>query len=74
MNFERFGGRTFLLTVGCGVVTAVMRWFGHIADGVFESIIVSSVCAYIAKSGWDEHVQKRTDVQMAQLPPREPPQ
>lgn len=63
MNFERFGGRTFLLTVGCGITTSVMRWFEHLDNPTFGTIITGSVCAYIAKSGWDEHSKTRADVQ-----------
>ncbi len=65
MNFERFGGRTFLLTVGCGVSTSVMRWFDKLDNGSWTAVITASVCAYIAKSGWDEHSKTRADVQMA---------
>jgi hypothetical protein len=63
MNFARYGGRTFLLTVGCGVVTSVMRWFDKLDNGSFVAVIMASVCAYIAKSGWDEHSKVRADVQ-----------
>lgn len=63
MNFERVGGRTFLLTVGCGLITSLMRWFEHLDNPTYGTIIGSSVCAYIVKSGWDEHSKTRADVQ-----------
>lgn len=63
IDFERLGGRTFLLTVGCGVVTSLMRVLEKLDNPTYGTIITGSVCAYIAKSGWDEHSKVRADVQ-----------
>lgn len=63
MNFDRYGGRTYLLTVGCGLVTSVMRWFDKLDNPSFVLVITSSVCAFIAKSSFDEHSKTRADVQ-----------
>lgn len=63
MNFDFVGGRTFLLTVGCGISTSLMRWFDKIDNGSWTAVILASVCAYIAKSGWDEHTKVRADLQ-----------
>ena len=63
MNFETVGGRTFILTVGCGVITSSMRWFDKLDNGSWTAVIIASVCAYIAKSGWDEHTKVRADLQ-----------
>lgn len=41
------GGRKFFLTVGCGVACTVLVWFAKISDGVFASIILGTVGAYI---------------------------
>lgn len=63
MNFDYLGGRTFMLTVGCGVSTSFMRWYDKIDNGSWTAVILASVCAYIAKSGWDEHTKVRADLQ-----------
>jgi hypothetical protein len=44
------GGRTFVLTVGCGLVTSVLQWFGKLdpSGSQFSVVIVSTVGAYIA--------------------------
>ena len=63
MIFNTFGGRTFILTVGCGAVTSAMRWFDHLDNGSWTAVVVASVCAYIAKSTVDEHTKVRADVQ-----------
>lgn len=64
MNFDPVGGRTFALTVGCGIATSVMQWFGKLESAsAWSTVIVASVCAYIAKSGWDEHTKVRADLQ-----------
>lgn len=62
MNFKAVGGRTFILTVGCGIVTSLMRVFDVLEDGSYVAIITASVCTYIAKAGWDEHSKTRADV------------
>ena len=63
MNYDIVGGRTCILTVGCGVITSTMRWFDKLDNGSWTAVIIASVCAYIAKSGWDEHTKVRADLQ-----------
>tara|TARA_R110001599_G_scaffold171353_1_gene362448 strand:+ start:463762 stop:463947 length:186 start_codon:yes stop_codon:yes gene_type:complete len=45
--FSSIGGRRFLLTLGCGIVCTVLVWFGKISDGVFATVVVATVAAYI---------------------------
>ena len=63
MNFDLVGGRTFLLTGGCGLATSLMKWFDKIDNGSWTAVILASVCAYIAKSAVDEHTKVRADLQ-----------
>jgi len=42
------GGRRFLLTLGCGITTAILCWFGKIDGGVYATVIIATVGAYIA--------------------------
>lgn len=48
MNLLTFGGRRFLLTVGCGIATTALCWFGKISDQVYATVTVLTVGAYIA--------------------------
>lgn len=48
MTLETFGGRRFLLTLGCGVACSVLLWFGKLTDASFTMIIMGTVGAYIA--------------------------
>lgn len=48
MNFERVGGRRFVLTVGAGVTSTVLVWFTKITPNVYSEIIMWTVAAYIA--------------------------
>ena len=48
MSIETFGGRRFLLTLGCGVACSFLLWFGKLTDGSFTAIIMSTVGVYIA--------------------------
>lgn len=47
MNIANFGGRRFLLTVGCGLATTALVWYGKIGDGVYATVIIATVGAYI---------------------------
>lgn len=41
------GGRRFFLTLGCGVVTTGLVWFGKISGEVYATVICATVAAYI---------------------------
>ena len=44
---NRMGGRTFLITLGCGIATSVLCWFGKIGEGTYSVVILGTVGAYI---------------------------
>lgn len=44
---QKLGGRRFLLTVGCGIVSTVLVWCLKISGGEFVTIISLTVSAYI---------------------------
>lgn len=48
MNLETFGGRRFLMTMGCGVACTVLVWYAKISDAIFRDIIIATVACYIA--------------------------
>lgn len=41
------GGRKFVLAVGCGLITSVMRAANVLSDGGYVTIIMGTVAAYI---------------------------
>jgi hypothetical protein len=47
INITGLGGRRFLLTLGCGVATTVLCWFGKISDQVYATVLIGTVGAYI---------------------------
>lgn len=47
MNFETVGGRKFFLSVGCGVVSTVLLWFGKLTSSDFVMLAGFTVGAYI---------------------------
>lgn len=53
MNFQRFGGRTYVLAMGCGVVNTLLVCFKVIPPEVYATIILGTVAAYITKAGVD---------------------
>lgn len=44
----KVGGRTFMLTVGCGLVTTALTWFGKIDGGTYATVVLGTVGAFIA--------------------------
>ena len=49
MNLDTIGGRRFILTVGVGVGTTALQWFGKldIAGMAYTATISATVAAYI---------------------------
>lgn len=41
------GGRRFLLTLGCGAVTAFLCWHGKISGEVYAAVTIATIGAYI---------------------------
>lgn len=48
MTLTNLGGRRFLLTVGCGVVTSALLWFGKLDPTTYSVVVLGTVGAYIA--------------------------
>jgi FtsH-binding integral membrane protein len=48
MNLTAFGGRRFLLTMGCGIACTALVWFAKIDASTFRDIIIATVGVYIA--------------------------
>lgn len=48
MNLTSWGGRRFLLTLGCGMVTSALLWFGKLDPTTYSVVILGTVGAYIA--------------------------
>lgn len=44
----KWGGRRFLMTMGCGAVCTVLVWFAKIDGAIFRDIIIATVAVYIA--------------------------
>jgi len=47
MNIDNYGGRRFLLTLGCGVASTILVWFCKISGGEYVTIVSLTVAAYI---------------------------
>jgi threonine/homoserine efflux transporter RhtA len=48
-NFQGLGGRRFLLTLGTGISTTILQWFGKLdpAGSTYALTIAATVAAYI---------------------------
>lgn len=49
MTIQSFGGRRFLLTLGCGMATSFLQYMGKLdpAGSTFQLVILGTVGAYI---------------------------
>jgi len=47
MNIENYGGRRFLMTMGCGIVASCLLWFGKISGSEYVTLITLTVVPYI---------------------------
>jgi len=47
MNIDSYGGRRFIMTMGCGVVATCLVWFGKISGSEFVTLITLTVVPYI---------------------------
>ncbi len=48
-----WGGRSFVLTVGCGFVCTLLVICGTISEQVFQYIIIGTVGAFITGNAWE---------------------
>jgi hypothetical protein len=61
MNIQTFGGRRFLLTVGCGIATTFLTWYGKIDGPTYSMVIIATVGAYITGNTFQK-VKNGTDL------------
>lgn len=47
MNIENYGGRRFVMTMGCGIVSTFLLWFGKISGSEYVTLITLTVVPYI---------------------------
>lgn len=59
MNFQTLGGRRFVVTVGAGIVTTLLQWFGKLdpAGTTYAMVIGATVAVYIAGGTMDNKNQ-----------------
>lgn len=47
MNIQSIGGRRFFLTLGCGVASFVLVWFGKISGSEFVTLTTLTLVPYL---------------------------
>lgn len=58
MNFTHIGGRRFILTLGAGLATTLLQWFGKLdpAGMAYTATIGATVAAYITGQAYETKV------------------
>ncbi len=46
------GGRKFIMTMGCGIITTALVWFGKIDGAIYATVIIATVGAFIAGNAY----------------------
>ncbi len=44
----RWGGRRFLLCLGCGIVCTLLLIFGYLGETVFRDLIISTLGVFVS--------------------------
>lgn len=57
MNLQIIGGRKFLLTVGTGLATNLLVWFGKIDAATFSLVTLGTVGAYITGNAFQRKAE-----------------
>lgn len=52
-HLQNFGGRRFVMTMGCGIACTALLWFGKMDGPIFRDVIIATVAAYIAGNSWE---------------------
>lgn len=65
MNLQMFGGRRFLLTVGCGAVNAILLWFAKLDAGSYTAITLGTVAVYIGGNTFQKREEIKAQGQVA---------
>ena len=62
MNWiDRIGGRKYTMTLGCGLVTALLQWHGKLDPGgyTYGLVIGATVGAYIGGNIWQKKNEEK---------------
>ena len=59
------GGRTFFLTLGCGVVVSILLWFGKLDSGAYSTIVLGTVGVYITANAYQKGVELNANKDLA---------
>lgn len=55
-----FGGRRFLLTVGCGIATTALCYFKAIDGNIYRDVIIATVGVFIAGRTYQKSQEIKT--------------
>jgi hypothetical protein len=55
LSFTKLGGRRFIVTMGAGIMTTILQWFGKLdpSGSTYALVISATVGAYIAGGTMD---------------------
>jgi hypothetical protein len=56
-QIDAWGGRRFLITLGCGISTSFLVWHAKITPEVFRDITIATVAVYIAGNTYQKREQ-----------------
>lgn len=61
VNYERLGGRRFLLTVGTLLLSTVLLWFARISDAVWRDVLIATVAVYVTGNTAQKAIERKRE-------------
>lgn len=58
MNFQAYGGRRFLMVMGCAVVNTLLFAWGSLTEGGYITLTLATVGAYITADTTQQVMKK----------------
>lgn len=55
------GGRRYVMTMGCGLITSLLCFFGKIDGGTYSLVICATVAAYITGNGVQKALENKIE-------------
>jgi len=56
---SKYGGRRFILVVGCGLVYTALLVGGYLDSGAYVALQMATVAVYVAGNGYQKHSETR---------------
>lgn len=61
VEYEKLGGRRFLLCVGTLAVSTVLLWYAKISDAIWRDVLIATVAVYVAGNVSQKAIERKAE-------------